>query len=115
MVRLSAGSLRDADLREACLELAVRVEAGESLTEAAADVGRFPRDLLHMFHWADRGDDFSEGLQNISDVLSAQSRVHSHTLAIVCEPAVVIGIGVIVGLTVIALFMPLVKLLNDLS
>ena len=114
-IRLSAGSLRDADLREACLELSTRVEAGESLTEAAAAVGRFPRDLQHMFRWADRGEDFSEGLQNVSDVLSAQSRVHSHTLAIVCEPAVVLGIGVIVGLTVIALFMPLMKLLTDLS
>lgn len=114
-VRLAAGSVRDTDLREACLELATRVEAGESLTEAATRIGRFPQDLLHLFHWADRGDDFSEGLQNASEVLSAQSRVHSHTLAIVCEPAVTIAIGVIVGLTVIALFMPLVKLLNDLS
>ena len=114
-VRLAAGSVRDTDLREACLELATRVEAGESLTEAATGIGRFPQDLLHLFHWADRGDDFSEGLQNASEVLSAQSRVHSHTLAIVCEPAVTIAIGVTVGLTVIALFMPLVKLLNDLS
>lgn len=114
-IRLSAGSIRDADLRSACLELATRVESGESLTEAAAEVGRFPQDLLHLFRWADRGDDFSEGLKNVSDVLSAQGRVHSHTLAIVCEPAVTLGIGVTVGLTVIALFMPLVKLLNDLS
>lgn len=114
-VRLAAGSVRDTDLREACLELATRVEAGESLTEAATAIGRFPQDLLHLFRWADRGEDFSEGLQNASDVLSAQSRVHSHTLAIVCEPAVTIAIGVTVGLTVIALFMPLVKLLNDLS
>lgn len=114
-VRLAAGSVRDTDLREACLELATRIEAGESLTEAATAIGRFPQDLLHLFRWADRGDDFAEGLQNASDVLSAQSRVHSHTLAIVCEPAVTIAIGITVGLTVIALFMPLVKLLNDLS
>lgn len=114
-VRLAAGSVRDTDLREACLELATRVESGESLSEAATGIGRFPQDLLHLFRWADRGDDFSEGLQNASEVLSAQSRVHSHTLAIICEPAVTIAIGVTVGLTVIALFMPLVKLLNDLS
>lgn len=114
-VRLAAGSVRDVDLREACLELATRVESGESLTEAATGIGRFPQDLLHLFRWADRGDDFSEGLQNASEVLSAQSRVHSHTLAIVCEPAVTIAIGVTVGLTVIALFMPLVKLLDALS
>ena len=114
-VRLAAGSVRDADLRESCRELAGRVEAGESLAEAATKIGRFPQDILHLFRWADRGEDFSEGLQHASEVLSAQSRVHSHTLAIVCEPAVTIAIGITVGLTVIALFMPLVKLLNDLS
>ncbi len=114
-VRLAAGSVRDADLREACFDLATRIQAGESLTDAATQIGRFPQDLLHLFRWADRGEDFSEGLQNASEVLSAQSRVHSHTLAIVFEPAVTIAIGIAVGLTVIALFMPLVKLLNDLS
>jgi type II secretory pathway component PulF len=114
-VRLAAGSVRDADLREACFDLATRIQAGESLTGAATQIGRFPQDMLHLFRWADRGSDFSEGLQNASEVLSAQSRVHSHTLAIVFEPAVTIAIGIAVGLTVIALFMPLVKLLNDLS
>ena len=114
-VRLAAGSVRDADLREACFDLATRIQAGESLTDAATQIGRFPQDLLHLFRWADRGEDFAEGLQNASEVLDAQSRVHSHTLAIVFEPAVTIAIGIVVGLTVIALFMPLVKLLNDLS
>ena len=114
-VRLAAGSVRDADLREACFDLATRIQAGESLTDAATQIGRFPQDLLHLFRWADRGEDFAEGLQNASEVLDAQSRVHSHTLAIVFEPAVTIAIGIAVGLTVIALFMPLVKLLNDLS
>lgn len=114
-IRLAAGSVRDADLREASFELGKRVEAGESLTDAATHIGRFPQDMLHLFRWADRGEDFAEGLQNAGDVLNAQSRVHSHTLAIVCEPAVTIAIGLSVGLTVIALFMPLVKLLNDLS
>ena len=114
-IRLAAGSVRDADLREACCELSTRVQAGESLSEAATQIGRFPRELLHLFRWADRGEDFSEGLQNAGEVLSVQSRVHSHTLAIVCEPAVTLIIGITVGLTVIAMFMPLVKLLNDLS
>ncbi len=114
-IRLAAGSVRDADLRDACCELSARVQGGESLSEAATQIGRFPRELLHLFRWADRGEDFAEGLLNASEVLSAQSRVHSHTLAIVCEPAVTVGIGISVGLTVIALFMPLVKLLNDLS
>ena len=114
-IRLAAASVRDADLREACCDLALRIEAGQSLSQAASDTGRFTRDLLHLFGWADRGEDFAEGLLTASEVLSAHSRVHSHTLAVVCDPAITVIIGGTVGLTVIALFMPLIKLLNDLS
>lgn len=114
-IRLAASGVRDADLRAACFDLAMRVDSGQSLSEAAIGTGRFPNDLLHLFHWADREGDFADGLQTASEMLSAQSRVQSHSMAVICEPAVAVFLGCVVGLTVIALFMPLVKLLNDLS
>lgn len=114
-IRLAAGSIRDADLRTICFDVAMRVDSGQSLTQAASATGRFPSDLLHLFQWADKGDDFADGLQTASDVLSAQSRVHSHTLAVITEPAVTILVGGTVGMTVISCFLPLFKLLNDLS
>lgn len=114
-IRLAASGVRDADLRAACFDLAMRVDSGQSLSEAAIGTGRFPKDLLHLFQWADRDGDFADGLQTASEMLSAQSRVHSHSMAVICEPAVAVLLGGVVGLTVIALFMPLVKLLNDLS
>ncbi|MCX7421263.1 MAG: type II secretion system F family protein [Planctomycetia bacterium] len=114
-IRLAASGVRDTDLRATCLDLAMRVDSGQSLSEAAIGTGRFPNDLLHLFHWADRDGDFADGLQTASEMLSAQSRVHSHSLAVVCEPAVAVLLGGVVGITVIALFMPMIKLLNDLS
>ncbi len=114
-IRLAASGVRDADLRAACFDLAMRVDSGQSLSEAAAGAGRFPNDLLHLFRWADRDGDFADGLQTASEMLSAKSRVQSHTLAVVCEPVVTVLLGGVVGIAVIALFMPLVKLLNDLS
>lgn len=114
-IRLAGSGVRDADLRAACFDLAMRVDSGQSLSEAAVGVGRFPNDLLHLFHWADREGDFAEGLQTASEMLSAQSRVQTQSLAVVCEPAVALFLGGVVGLTVIAMFMPLVRLLNDLS
>ena len=62
-----------------------------------------------------RDADFADGLRTASDVLAAQSRVQSHTLAVISEPVVSTIVGLLVGLTVISLFMPLIKLLNDLS
>ena len=114
-IRLAASGVRDADLRVTCFDLAMRVDSGQSLSAAAIGTGQFPNDLLHLFHWADRDGDFADGLQTASEMLSAQSRVHSHSLAVICEPAVAVLLGGVVGITVIALFMPLIKLLNDLS
>ena len=114
-IRLAAGSVRDADLRAACFDLAMRVDSGQSLTAAAAGTRRFPNDLLHLFRWADREEDFADGLQTASDMLGAQSRVQSHSLAVVCEPAITALLGSVVGITVIALFMPLITLLNGIS
>ncbi len=114
-VRLAAGSLNDVDLRTACYDLALKLDGGQSLPAAAKETGRFPGELAHLFRWADQGDDFSEGLRNASEVLAGQSRIHANTLAVICEPAVTVIVGMGVGFTVIALFMPLIKLLNDLS
>lgn len=114
-VRLAAGSLRDADLREACFALATRVEAGETLSAAVQHSGRFSHELQQVFCWADRDENFADGLQHAGDLLNLQSRVQSHALSVFCEPATTIVIGAIVALTVLALFMPLVKLMNDLS
>lgn len=114
-IRLAAGSVRDFDLQHLCYDVAMRVDSGQSLSQAAKAVGEFPPDLLHLFQWADRDEDFADGLRVASEVLSAQSRIHAHALKLVCEPTVIVLVGVGVALTVIALFMPLVKLLNDLS
>ena len=114
-IRLAAGSLSDVDLREACLEVAKRVDAGQSLADSAPETGRFPVDTLHLFRWADQGENFADGLQKSGEILASESRIHAYTLAKVCAPTVTVMVGMGVGFTVIALFMPLVKLLNDLS
>ncbi len=114
-IRLSAGGLRDADLRLACYELAMKVDAGQSLSEAADATNRFPREMVHLFGWVHRDNNFADCLANVAEVLSAQGRVHSQVMAAVCEPVLTVLLGGMVGLAVIALFYPLVYLLNALS
>jgi type II secretory pathway component PulF len=91
------------------------VEAGETLSAAVQHSGRFSHELQQVFCWADRDENFADGLQHAGDLLNLQNRVQSHALSVFCEPVTTIVIGAIVALTVLALFMPLVKLMNDLS
>ena len=54
-------------------------------------------------------------LYKVADVYDEEVAVLVDALVSLLEPLMVIVLGLIVGFIVIALFMPLIKLLNDLS
>ena len=54
-------------------------------------------------------------LYKVADVYDEEVEVRVESLVSLLEPLMVVVLGLIVGFIVIALFMPLVKLLNDLS
>ncbi len=75
----------------------------------------WPNDLGDIFRWANRPEDFVQGLRAASEIFRARSRVQGNLSAWLLEPVLLMILSVSVGLLVIALFMPLIKLLNDLS
>jgi len=75
----------------------------------------WPNDLGDIFRWANRTDDFVQGLRAASEIFRARSRVQGNLSAWLLEPVLLLLLSVTVGFMVIALFMPLIKLLNDLS
>ena len=54
-------------------------------------------------------------LYKVADVFDEEVGVLVEGLVNLLEPLMVVCLGLIVGFIVIALFMPLIKLLNDLS
>lgn len=54
-------------------------------------------------------------LYKVADVYDEEVSVLVESLVSLLEPIMVVGLGIVVGFIVIALFMPLVQLLNDLS
>jgi type IV pilus assembly protein PilC len=54
-------------------------------------------------------------LYKVADVYDEEVEVRVEALVSLLEPIMVVVLGLIVGFIVIALFMPLIKLLNDLS
>jgi len=114
-LRLSGAACGDASLNQQAAELARGVEEGLSLVDATFGLPSFPQSLMHVFRWQTRGDAFADILRANAEVYEARARTQSGMLAGIIEPFVLVGVAVIVGGTVIALFMPLIKLLNDLS
>ena len=54
-------------------------------------------------------------MYKVADVYDEEVTVLVDGLIKLIEPMLVVGLGLVVGFIVIALFMPLIKLLNDLS
>ena len=76
-------------------------------TERELDGARKPSEVL-AFYGVKRGD-------KVADVYDEEVAVLVEGLINLLEPLMVVILGLIVGFIVIALFMPLIKLLNDLS
>ena len=114
-LKLAGDGSHDAQIREASHKIAQRTEAGEPLRQAAREFGRFPASFLHTLSWEDHETALPDSLHAAADMFESRARVQSRLIGTVCEPFVVVLTWLVVGFTVIALFMPLIRLLNDLS
>lgn len=114
-LEITSGALKDANLRAGSRKLSRRVSDGESLYEGATRLSHFPVELRNLFRWEDRGAAFGEILRQAGVVFAARSRVHLGLLWLILPPLMLMIVGGVLVLTVIALFLPLMKLLNELS
>lgn len=105
----------DWSLTEAVYRAAQAIESGKSPQEAIQHQAHWLNELSAAFHWADRGDDFVESLRASGDVFAARSRVQTSLVFWVMEPLILLVVAVTIGVLIVALFLPFVKLLNDLS
>ncbi len=113
-LQMTASVLNDANLRQGARRLASRVEQGDSLEDAAHGLPQVSRELVNLFRWEPRGDAFGDILLRAGEVYSARSRVQAGLTVMAVQPVVFVGVALFMGCVVIALFLPLVKLLNEL-
>jgi len=113
--RIAAAVNDDATLYAGARKVAENLEQGENALEAVRDSEQFPREVLPIFRWADNRTLFVDALNGAADIYAARSQMNSSLLAVIFEPALIFGAGFCVAVIVVALFLPLIKLLNDLA
>jgi type II secretory pathway component PulF len=104
----------DAWLTRRCQLMVDQVDSGELADEAARQAG-LPNTLIQIFRNTSSTNSSTEALRGLSDIYSAQSFLSSNVMSAMIAPAVMVVVAMFVGLTTLSLFMPLIKLLNDLS
>jgi len=117
-LKLAGDGTADCCLREGSYELSLQVERGEPLLPGQTP-GVIPTSILNVISWSDRqsrqGDSTGGALRSAGDMYIAHTEVQSRVLTALLEPVSVLLIAGMVGGLVIALFEPMVALLNQLS
>lgn len=114
-VKLAASGSGNLVLEDESAIIAKKLDRGESLSSAAAPCLSIPKSLLMSFRWSTRPEEFTNSLRVTGNAYSAQASNGAGLLPVVLEPFLLFSTLFIVGFFVMALFMPLIKLLNDLS
>lgn len=114
-LREAAGVTDDLGLAQAADSLAAAIEQGVSPAEAARGVREGLEELAVAFQGAGRRDDLVETLRASGEVFLARGRLQAHVVSWLLQPVLLFGLAVLVGALVVALFLPLLKLLNALS
>ena len=113
-VRMAGDGSRDPLLRETSVALARDIDAGRSLAEAGYG-RRELQGVNHLFEWESRQNAFPAALRASADIFAAQAGVQTGLVRLIFEPLTVLIVATVIGLTVVALFLPMFNLLRSLS
>ena len=113
-LRYAANASDDDWISRKCRAIALEIEKGTTAEEAAFLAG-FPNSLRQVFRHIGSHRTVIDALRSLSELYAARSSVASRLMNSILEPFTVLMVLGFAGLSAIALFLPLIKLLNDLS
>lgn len=113
-LRFAGSASEDHWLARKCLSVAHDIEDG-SPPATAVMLADMPSSLGQVFRTAENEKTFAEALRGLADIFAAQCFVSSQVINSVIAPFAVSVVLGLFGITIGALFLPLIKLINDLS
>jgi general secretion pathway protein F len=114
-VRLAGEGCHDADLDEKFGAIAESLEQGQDDTELYRRLAGISPHLIHVFHSKSRETNFAEALLGAVRIYENQARVQVALAGMFMEPLVIVSVLGGVGTFAVALFLPLIRLLNSLA
>ena len=112
---LAADGAGDAEIQSACWHLAADVETGAQLEESARQIHGLPATLVQTLTWHKQGPSFPDALRALADLFEAQAFSRTDLVGVIWQPALLIGAGAAMGFLIVALFLPAIRLISDLS
>ncbi len=100
-------------ITEAIMRARENVTEGQGIAEPLKRSGQFPPLVIHMIAIGEKTGELPQMLLNVSTTYEEQVTAKINGLTSLIEPIMIIGMGLVVGVIVISVFMPLMQL-NDI-
>ncbi len=113
-LRLTADGIGDANLASGCRQAAAGVESGTSLADAVRGLPQFVPSTRPLLAWGEAHSALPEAVETVGQMAIERVRFRADMLRTIVPPGVFLGVAV-VFLCILALFMPLVPLITNLT
>jgi len=114
-LRLAAGSTASEKLVLESEILASQVEQGANILEAGQFCRVIPRLFLYSIQLGGQRNELQDNLYNLGQMYAEQARFGQARLQAVLLPIMIIVVGAIVMLCILAMFLPMIKVISALS
>lgn len=110
-----AGTVGNAIIADALLDARASIREGEEIGRPLRDSGWFPPMVVQMIAIGEETGSLDSMLMKVSEFYESEVEMALSQLTSALEPMLIVFLGVIVGFIVIAMFLPLVSLISELS
>ena len=110
-----AGAIDNETFTDVLMNARARIREGDPIGDPLEKSGLFPPMVVQMIAIGEETGALDQMLGKVADFYEVEIETQLEQLAATIEPLMIVGLGVMVGFIVIAMFMPMVALINGLS
>jgi len=114
-LKMSVGTLNNKVLERGLLTAVVRVEEGSRLSSALESIKLMPPLALRMLSVGETTGSLEEMLADISDYFEEEIERNLAVLTTAIEPAIMIAMGVVIGVIIVAMYLPIFKIASTVN
>ncbi len=110
-----AGTLGNEIIAEAVMNARARIREGDKINEPLEKSKMFPPMVVHMISIGEESGALDQMLSKVAEFYEAEVEASLASLTAAIEPVMIVVLGIIVGFIVIAMFMPLIAVIQNLT
>jgi type II secretory pathway component PulF len=114
VLRLSADTTASENLKLECETIASSIEQGNSIMEAGFQARMVPNLFLYSIQLGTQRNQLCDNLHSLGHMYATQTHSLQSRLQVMLAPAMVILLGLFVGTTVVAMFLPMISIVTVL-